>query len=84
MSIKDIKEDIKSEFSEKTGIYNQDDIQHLAHHLGCSLKSFLADKQHKLMDVKNQYEGTIKENPISSAATAFTAGLIIGLLLKKR
>ncbi len=80
MSIKDIK----SEISEKTGVYNQEDIQQLANHLGSSLKSFLLDKQDKLMDVKSQYEGTIKDNPISSAATAFTAGLIIGLLLKKK
>ena len=84
MSIKDIKDNIKSEISEKTGIYNQDDIQQLANHLGSSLKSFLLDKQDKLIDVKSQYEGAIKEHPISSAAAAFTAGVIIGLLLRKR
>lgn len=84
MSIKDIKENIKTEIGEKTGIYNQDDIQNLANSLGKSLKAFLQEKQEKLMDAKSQYECTIKEHPISSAATAFVAGVIIGLLLKRK
>lgn len=75
--------EIKNEIAAAGDMFSQENIDHLANALGKSLKRFLDDKQNKMIEMKDQYEGTIRENPLSSVAGALALGLVIGLLFRR-
>ena len=77
------KEGIKKIVIEHAGSLAPENIDKLANSLGKSLRSFLEDKQDKIIDMKDHYEGVIKERPLPSVATALAAGIIIGLLFRR-
>ena len=80
----DLKKEIKKVVEDSTdGILSAENIDKLANSLGKALKGFVDDSQNKIVDIKDNYEGNIKEHPISSVATAFTAGIILGLLFRR-
>lgn len=84
MSAETIKENIKTEIQQKASMFNSEEINQLANSLGKYLKSFLSNKQVKLEEVKSHCETSIRDKPLTSAITAFAAGVVIGLLIKKR
>ncbi len=80
----DFNQAIKKAVEDNTnGILTAENIDKLANSLGKALKTFIDQSQDKISNAKDNYEGTVKDHPLSSVATAFTAGIILGLLFRR-
>ena len=78
-----IQKEIGESVSEGISTFSPENINQLANTLGNSLKVLLQDKQEKLADMKDQYEVSIKERPFTNVASAFAAGVVLGLLFRR-
>lgn len=78
-----IKESVKKAVLGEEGILSPENLNQVSNLVGKSVGNFVHDQQDKLVNLKDQYKNTIKDYPLSSIATAFAAGIIMGLLIRR-
>ena len=75
-SVRDqLKEECKEEGSQ---------LQQLAQQAGEELAAFWTKKQVQLHKTRTSCEKMIRQHPLASTATAFTCGLLLALLMKRK
>ena len=73
-----VKDQLKAECKEEV------QLQQLAQQAGEEFGAFLAKKQVQLRNTRTSYEKMIRQHPLASTATAFTCGLLLALLMKRK
>lgn len=79
----ELKETAQKAVSKAEEMLSPENLNQVSNLVGKSIGNFVHEKQDKLINIKDQYEGTIKDNPLASVATAFAVGVIMGLLVRR-
>lgn len=58
-------------------------IEHLAHQAGENLREFFNEKSNQVATLRDETSSRIAKRPLTSAAAAFGAGMLIAALLRR-
>ncbi|WP_417320057.1 DUF883 family protein [Emcibacter sp.] len=62
----------------------RDELQAMASRAGENVRDFITDKKERYEDVRDKCETTVKAHPFATTAAAFTGGLLIATLLRRK